>query len=57
MLFIGQNFKHVPMTYSFLELLIFFFVNSSIDIYCLDFISHHINEILYVNTNSNRNQS
>ena len=34
------------MTYSYLELLIFF-NNASIDIYCLEFISDHIKEILY----------
>ena len=33
------------------------FINSSIDIYCLEFISHHIKEILCVNTNSKGNQS
>ena len=36
------------MTYSFLELLIFF---------CLEFISHHTKEILYVNTNFMGNES
>ena len=48
MFFIGQNLKHVHMTYSFLELLIFF---------CLEFISHYTKEILYVNTNFLGNQS
>ena len=39
----------------FLNLL---FINSSIDIfYCLEFNSHHIKKILYVNTNSKENQS
>ena len=33
------------------------FINFSIDIYCLGFISYHIKEILYVNTNSKGNQS
>ena len=33
------------------------FINSSIDIYCLVFISHHIKQILSVNTNSKENQS
>ena len=32
-------------------------MNSSIDFYCLELISHHIKEILYVNTNSKGNQS
>ena len=54
--FIGQNLKHVHMTYSFLELLIFFWL-TQVDIYCLEFISHHITEILYLNTNSKGNQS
>ena len=44
MFFIGQNLKHVHMTYSFLELFIFFGLT-------LDIISHHTKEILYVNTN------
>ena len=47
MFFIGQNLKHVHMAYSFLELLIF----------CLEFISPHTKEILYVNTNFIGNQS
>ena len=55
MFFIGQNLKLIPMKYSFLELLILFW--TTIDIYCLEFISHHIKEILHVNTNSNRKQS
>ena len=49
MLFIGQNLKHVHMTYSFLELLIFFWL--TLDIYCLEFISHHTKEKRYANTN------
>ena len=39
MLFIGQNLKYVHMTYSFLELLIFFLLT------LLRFFSHHIKEI------------
>ena len=30
---------------------------TQVDIYCLEFISHHITEILYLNTNSKGNQS
>ena len=56
MFFIGQNLNRVHMTYSFLELLIFFWL-TQVDIYCLEFISHHITEILYVNTNSKGNQA
>ena len=48
MFFIGQNLKHVRMTYSVLELLIFFWLAVA-DIYFLEFISHHVKEILYVN--------
>ena len=44
------------MAYSFVELLIFFWL-SQVDIYCLEFISHHITEILYLNTNSKGKQS
>ena len=54
--FTGQNLKHVHVTYSFLELLIFFSLPLA-DTYCLEFFSHHIKEILNVNTNSKRNQS
>ena len=36
--FIGQNLKHVHMTYSLLELLIFFWL-AVVDIKCLEFIS------------------
>ena len=32
-------------------------MNSSIDVYCLELISHHIKEILNINTNSKGNQS
>ena len=55
MFFIGQNLKHVHMTCSFLELLIFF--GLTLDISCLKFISHPTKEILYVNTNFMGNQS
>ena len=48
MFFIGQNLNHVHMTHSFVQLLIFF---------CLEFISHHTKEILYVNTNFMGNKS
>ena len=48
MFFISQNLKNVHMTCSFLEHLSFF----RLDIFCLEFIYHHIKEILYVNTNS-----
>ena len=40
------------MTCFFLEILIFFLINSIVDIYYLEFISQNIKEILYVNTNS-----
>ena len=43
------------MSYSFLKLLIFFRL-ILVDIYCLEFISHHIKEILHGNTNSKENQ-
>ena len=43
------------MTYSFLELLIFF--GLTLDISCLKFISHPTKEILCVNTNFMGNQS
>ena len=59
MLFIRQNLKHVQMPYfampSFLKLLIFFWL-TLVDILCLEFISHHTKEILYVNTNFMGNQ-
>ena len=55
MFFIGQNLKHVHMTHSFLELLIFFWL-TLVDI-CLEFISHHTKEILYVNINFMGNHS
>ena len=50
MFFIGQNLKQLLVTYSFLEIFIFF-LSTLVQI----FISHqilHIKEILYVNTNS-----
>ena len=37
MFFIGQNLVHVHMTYSFLEILIFFLLT----LQCLEFISDH----------------
>ena len=43
------------MTYSFLELLIFFWL--TLDIQYLEFISPHTKEISYVNTNFMGNQS
>ena len=59
--FIGQNLKEALMTHSLFELLIFFLLTLLIffllDIYCLEFISHHIKEILYINTDSKGNQS
>ena len=51
MIFIGQNLKHAVTAYSFLKLLIFFWLT------LLDIISHQIKEILYINTNSKGNQS
>ena len=56
MLFIGQNLNHVYMTYSFLELLIFFWL-TPVDIYSLEFLSFHVTEIMYLNINSKGNQS
>ena len=52
MFFIGQNLNHVHITYSFLELLIFFWLNQ-IDIYCLEIISYHITEILNLEIKTN----
>ena len=54
--FYWSNLKHVHMTYYFIELLIFFWLTLA-DNCCLEFISHYIKEILYVNTNSKGNQS
>ena len=54
MFFIKQNLKFVHMTYSFLELLIYFWL-TLVNIYCLEFISHYIKKILYINTNSKGN--
>ena len=56
MFFIGQKLKHVHMTYSFPELLIFFWV-PLVGIYCLEFVSHYVKEILHVNTSYTGNQS
>ena len=39
------------MTYSFLELLIFFRL-TQVDSYCLEFISHYFTEMLYLSANS-----
>ena len=62
MLFIGQNLNRVHMTYHILFLNFWssfeiLFWLTQVHIYCLEFISHYITEILYLNTNSNRNQS
>ena len=54
MFFISQNLKHILVTYSFLELLIFF-----LSILVQIFISYHIlhiKAILYLNRNSKGNQ-
>ena len=56
MLFIDQNLKHLHITYSFLERLIFVRL-TLVNIYCLEFISHYIKEILYINTNFKGRQS
>ena len=56
MFFIGQKLKHVHITYSLLELFIFFLLYL-LDIYYLQFISYHIKELLYVNTHFKGNQS
>ena len=48
MFFISQNLKHIHMTYSFIELLIFFWL-TLVDTLCLEFISHHAKKIFYVN--------
>ena len=45
MFFIGQNLKHVHMTYSFLELLIFFFINTSYLLFEVYFSPHHRNTV------------
>ena len=52
----GQNLKDVHITYPFLGLLIFFWL-TLVDIYCLEFFSHHTKEILYMNTNFMGKQS
>ena len=54
MFFIGQNLKHVHMIYSFLELLIFFWL--TLDTYYLEFISDLTNEVLYGNKSFMENQ-
>ena len=54
MFFIGQNLNHVHMTYSFLELLIIFSL-TQVDICFVEFISYHITELLYLDTNSKGN--
>ena len=54
MLFIGQNLKHIHMTYSFLELLIFLWL--TLDISYLEFICHRTKEILMGNQSWNTNQ-
>ena len=48
MFFNGQKLKPIHVTYSFLELLIFFWL-TLVDISCLEFITHHAKETLYVN--------
>ena len=48
MFFIGQNVEHVHKTNSFLEHLKFIGL-TLVNIYCLEFISHYIKEILYIN--------
>ena len=48
MFFRGKDIKLVHMTYSFLELLIFCWL-TLVDISCLEFISHHIKKLLYLN--------
>ena len=55
MFFIGQNLKHVHITFSFLEFL-FFFLSLVVDI-CFEFIFNYIRKILHANTNSKGNQS
>ena len=56
MFFISQNLNHVYMTFYFLEFFIFFWI-TQVGINGLEFISHHITEILYLNTNSKGKQS
>ena len=53
--FSGQNLKHVHMTYSFLEILIFFWL--TLEIYCLKFISRFTKDLLHVNLYFMGNQS
>ena len=47
MFFTGQNLKHVHITYSLFELLIFFWL-TLVNVFCLEFISRYFNEILYI---------
>ena len=54
--FFGQNLKHIHMTWSFLEVLIFTWL-TLINIYCLRVISHCIKKVLYINKNSKGSQS
>ena len=56
MFFIGQNLKYVHMTYSFVKVLIFFWL-TLVNIYCLEFISHYIKEIMDISKNSKGNES
>ena len=52
MFYIGQNFKHVLMTYSFLETFDRLLINSRYLVFGV-----YTKEILYVNTNFMGNQS
>ena len=45
MFFISQNLKHVHMTYSVIELLIFFWL--TLDIYCLKFQKPSSSEVYF----------
>ena len=45
MLFIGQNLKHIHMTYSFIELLIFFWLTLDILVFAVYFWPQQINII------------
>ena len=40
MFFLGQDLKNIHVRYTFLEFLTFFWL-TLLDIYCLEFISHH----------------
>ena len=48
MFFIGQNLKHIHVTYSFIELLTFFWL-TLVDTLCLELTYHHAKKIFYVN--------